>query len=188
MASCTPRCARLPELSDTIHIVAQPSFVPITTADEVRPAFARPDATHVAGRPSETRAPNELHGKGTGFHGPDQGYALSLAHRLSKQLTLRADEDRHDVEVAGALIASRRAATLGRAPTTYDLEVAFGIFGFFGDAPADLVDYRYGALQSISHSYVIQRALVDQIPESTLALQPAEVKAPRADWRALLGI
>jgi hypothetical protein len=167
--------------------VAQPSFVPITTADEVRPAFQRPDASHVSGKPSEVRAPNEPHGEGTGFHGPDQGYALTLAHRIVKRANLRADEDRHDVEVAAALIASRRAASLGRAPTIYDLEVALGIFGYFGDAPTELVDYRQKAFQAIGHSYVTQRQLVDQIPGSTLAMSPAEVAEPSEDWRTLVG-
>jgi hypothetical protein len=168
--------------------VTQPIFVPITHADQVRPSFAQESTAHRTGRPSEVRTPHENTSPGTGFHGPDQGFALTLAHRLLPTLTLRSDENHHDVEVAGALIASRRAASLGRAPSIYDLQVAFGIFGFFGNAPADLVDYRQQAFQAISHNYVAQRALADQIPASTLALNPGDVREPSEQWRDLLGL
>jgi hypothetical protein len=167
--------------------VTQPAFVPINSSDQVRPAFLRPDASHLVGRPSELHGPRTVQGEHMGFQGPDQGYALSLAHRISKRLVLTPGEDPHDVELGTAMIAARRAAGLGRAPTIYDLEVALGIFGFLAQAPEELVEYRRAAFQAIGHSYVAQRNLVDQIPASTLALSPVELATPRSDWRVLVG-
>ena len=75
----------------------------------------------------------------------------------------------------------------GRAPSIYDLEVALGIFGYLGEAPQDLVDYRRGLFQSIGHSYTAQRALVDSVPEESLRLTPADAATASTGWRSILG-
>ena len=36
--------------------MAQPSFVPITEADQVRPTMAQPSSTWLSGRPAEQRS------------------------------------------------------------------------------------------------------------------------------------
>lgn len=167
--------------------MTQPLFVPITTADQVRGAYMPSRSTTVVEKPAEVRTPDDHVGPMTGFHGPDQGYALTLAKRMAKRINLAPGEDLHDVEFAAAVVAGRRAAELGRAPTIYDLEVALGLFGYLGDAPADLVAYRSKAFQAIGHNYVAQRELADQIPQASLSLNPADVAVPRSDWRALVG-
>jgi len=170
--------------------MTQPSFVPIAEADQVRPAL-RLEVSEgwEADRPAELRIPRATPGRGMGTPGPDQGYALTLARRFSDRLVLTAGEDETDVRVGVALLASRRAALFGRAPSIYDVTAALSIFGFLGKAPADLVEARRELFASVSHDYVLQRALVDSVPADTLALAPAEIEASvgAGEWRRLLG-
>jgi hypothetical protein len=170
--------------------MTQPSFVPIAEADQVRPARQ----LHVPGawspsRPAEIRVPVRPSGPGMGTPGPDQGFALRLGHRFADRLRLAGDESAEDATVGCALLAARRAALFGRAPSVHDLAVAFSLWGFLGDAPADLVAARRRAFQSVAHHYDVQRALVDQVPEASLRLTPAEVEARVAegDWSTLVG-
>jgi hypothetical protein len=83
-------------------------------------------------------------------------------------------------------VALRRASLFGRAPVVFDLELAFGVWGFLDDAPADLVAYRRPRFQSAAHHYWDRRQIVDAVPESTLRMQPADVRSRLADWRSLL--
>jgi hypothetical protein len=167
--------------------MAQPSFVPITEADQVRPTTAQPHPTWVEGRPSEERRPTVRTGAGFGSPGPDQGFAIKLAHQMKGRLVLEAGEDAHDVEIGAALVASRRASHFGRAPAVYDLEVALGIFGYLAPAPPELVAYRGSLFQAVGHSWEAQRALVDSVPSSALLLSPEQAAASSDDWRAVLG-
>ena len=167
--------------------MTQPTFVPITNAERVRPVVPQPVPGRAVAKNGEVRVPSQPTGSMLGDPGPDQGYALLLAHRMADRLVLRSDEDRHDVEVGAALLAGRRASMYGRAPSIYDLEVALGIFGYLGEAPQDLVDYRRGLFQSIGHSYTAQRALVDSVPEETLRLTPADAATASTGWRSILG-
>ena len=166
--------------------MAQPSFVPITEADQVRSTIAQPVPTHLAGRPGEMRTPRSSRGAGFGSPGPDQGYALKLAHGLASTIVLAPHEERHDVEVGAALIASKRASLFGRAPSVYDLQVALGLFGYLAEAPQDLVEYRGSLFQAVSHRWVAQRELVDSVPEAALRLAPAEAAASASTWRSTL--
>ena len=158
--------------------MTQPTFVPITKADQVRPARH----LHVPGpwttnRPPELRTPTALRGPSVGTPGTDAGFALRLARRFAHDLRLTEGESEHDVLLGAALIAARRAALYGRAPSIYDLQVAFARWGFLVDAPAELVTARRRAFASVSHDYVAQRALVDAIPDESLRRSPAEVQA-----------
>lgn len=166
--------------------MAQPTFVPVSDADKVRPSYAPPIPLKArANRPGELRSPTLPIGARVGTTGPDQGYALSLSHRLVASLTLEAGEDPHDVALGLALIASRRAALSGRAPCAYDVAVAAGLFGYTATAPADLVEFRRARFTGVAHSYDAQRLLVDSVPESALRLSPDDVSDP-APWRARL--
>jgi len=165
--------------------VTQPTFVPIGQADTVRPAMAQPVASHVVGRPSEVHSPRGQSGDGFGSPGPDQGYALTLAARMHDRLSLAEGEHVHDIEVGLALLASRRAGMYGRAPSIYDLEVAAGIFGFLGDAPQDLVEFRTELFKSLGHSYTSQRALCDRVPDESLAMTPEQAANQRSDWKRI---
>ena len=126
------------------------------------------------------RTPNAPKGKGFGKPGPDQGYALKLAHGMKDRIVLGENEELHDVEVGAALLAARRASLYGRAPSIYDLEVALGLFGFLSEAPSDLVAYRGTLFQAVGHYWESQRKLVDSVPEASLRLTPAEAAA--ANW------
>ncbi len=151
--------------------MTQPTFVPISEADQVRPARH----LHVPGswtttRPAELTTPTARRGRLVGTPGPDAGFALRLAHRCAPDLKLTEGEVEHDVVVGCALIAARRAALFGRGPCIYDVERALALWGFLVDAPAALVAARRQAFSSVSHDYVAQRALVDSIPEEDLRL------------------
>jgi hypothetical protein len=156
--------------------MTQPTFVPISEADQVRPArhLHVPGAWTTA-RPAELTSPTAYRGRRVGTPGPDAGFALRLVRRFEHQLMLGEGESEHDVMVGCALIAARRAALFGRAPCIYDVQFALALWGFLV-APGDLVPARRAAFASVSHDYVTQRALVDAIPEPALRLSPAEAQ------------
>ena len=121
--------------------MTQPTFVPITEADQVRPArhLHVPEAW-TTGRPAELKTPIAPKGRSIGTPGSDAGFALRLAARFAHDLKLTEGETEHDVLLGSALIAARRAALFGRGPSIYDLQVALALFGFLvDDPPAELV-------------------------------------------------
>jgi hypothetical protein len=167
--------------------VTQPEYVPIASAARVRPAERLPPARPwLAQRPGDLKGPLRPTGPGFGTAGPDQGYALKLAHQLAGRLQLAQGHDLDDA-MAGCLgIALRRASLFGRAPVIWDLELAFTLWGYMGDAPADLVEERVRLFQGAAHDYWLQRAIADRVPETTLRLTPAQVVQRLKDWRTLL--
>ncbi|HVX21829.1 MAG TPA: hypothetical protein VHB02_10810 [Acidimicrobiales bacterium] len=170
--------------------MTQPSFVPITEADQVRPSLRlEVPGRWTADRPAELRVPVQPAGPTMGTPGPDQGFALRLARRFEDRLQLAAGEHADDVVVGVALLASRRSALFGRAPSVHDVRAALNLWGFLGAAPADLVEDRRRAFQSVSHDYFVQRALVDRVPEATLRLTPDQVADAVAagGWAELAG-
>ncbi|MHB8681663.1 MAG: hypothetical protein ACYDA2_06180 [Acidimicrobiales bacterium] len=170
--------------------MTQPSYVPIVDADQVRPAYrlATPGQWR-AERVADHRTPGQPHGKDMGVPGPDQGYALLLAHRLfEERLDLVPGVTAEDALVGAAAVAGARAALFGRAPVARDVEMALVLFGFLGDAPDDLVAWRTPLFQAAAHHYEQQRRIVEQVPEPTLRLTPEQVHAQLGNWRALLGL
>lgn len=170
--------------------MTQPSFVPITEGDQVRgarqlqvPGPWSPD------RPAELRTPVRRRGPRMGTPGSDQGFALKLARRFADRLRLSEDESVDDVLTGAALVASRRAGLVGRAPSVHDLTVALSLWGFLDDAPPGLVAVRRSAFRAASHDYEVQRALVDSVPQASLRLAPDEIerRVREGEWRALLG-
>jgi hypothetical protein len=126
-----------------------------------------------------------------GYQGPDQGYALRLARDERDKLRLGPREDPDDAVSGGVGIGLRRASIFGRAPVIHDLRLAFELFAFYDEDPdPELLAHRREAFEELSnpHHYVELRVLVSRIPESTLRLTPAQVRARRAEWRALLGL
>jgi hypothetical protein len=168
--------------------MTQPEYVPIVTGDRVRGAERLPVPDRwTADRPAETDRAFLPTGPRLGTVGPDQGFALRLARRFEDRLELTPGEDKHDA-VAGCVgVATKRAATFGRAPVIYDLEHAFTLWGFLGGAPPELVDLRRAAFQGAGHDYWLVRAIVDQVPDETLRLGPAEVRERLPVWRTLFG-
>jgi hypothetical protein len=158
--------------------MTQPTFVPIAEADQVRPArHMHVPGSWTTSRPAELTVPEHPRGRSMGTPGPDSGFALRLAHRFEHELKLDEGETAHDVELGVALIASKRAALFGRAPSVYDVRFALNLWGFLDDdAPADLRASRRAAFSSISHDYVAQRHLVDSIDEDVLRLTPEDAR------------
>jgi hypothetical protein len=158
--------------------MTQPTFVPIAEADQVRPARH----LHVPGhwmqsRPAELVGPVRRRGRSLGTPGPDQGFALRLAKRFEHDLKLGEGESEHDVVEGVALVASKRAALFGRAPSVYDVQLALRLWGFSDDAPPELVEKRRAAFSGVCHDYVVQRRLVDSVPDALLRLDPEDARA-----------
>jgi hypothetical protein len=156
--------------------MTQPTFVPIAEADQVRPALH----LHVPGawttsRPAEFTGPVARRGRNIGTPGPDSGFALRLAKRFEHEFALGEGESEEDVVLGVALVASKRSALVGRAPSIYDVRFALNLWRFLDpDVPADQREARRELFSSVSHDYVAQRALVDAVPEETLRLSPDE--------------
>ncbi|MGH9149268.1 MAG: hypothetical protein ACRD0D_15785 [Acidimicrobiales bacterium] len=167
--------------------MAQPEWVPVAPADDVRPAERMPPAVGwTVDRPGEIAGLRVPAGGRFGVPGPDQGYALTLARRLHDRLELAPGEHRDDV-VAGCLaVALKRASLFGRAPVTHDLELAATLFGFLGGAPAALVEFRRPLFAGAAHDYWAGRRTADAVPEPTLRLTPAAVGERLASWESLL--
>jgi hypothetical protein len=170
--------------------MAQPEYVPIADRDRVQVAEGLP----VPGRWVADRA-GEVRGEGAqptgprfGVAGPDQGYALKLAHEMKPRLVLRPRESAEDV-VAGCLgVGLKRASLYGRAPVMPDLELAFGLWGFLDQAPDDLAAFRRPLFMGVAHNYGGQRAIAGRVGPEVLRLTPTEVRtrAVSSGWRELL--
>jgi hypothetical protein len=157
--------------------MTQPTFVPIAEADQVRPArHMHVPGSWTTSRPAELTVPEHPRGRSMGTPGPDSGFALRLAHRFEPEFKLGPGETAHDVALGAALIAAKRAALFGRAPSVYDVRFALNLWGFLEDAPAELRATRRAAFSSISHDYVAQRSLVDSVDEDVLRLTPEDAR------------
>jgi hypothetical protein len=161
--------------------MTQPTFVPISEADQVRPARHM----HVPGawttsRVAELSGPRAHAGRSVGTPGPDAGFALRLARRFEHDLKLGEGETEHDALYGCALIAARRAALFGRAPCIYDLQFAMAAWSFTVVAPAPVQAARRAAFSAVSHDYVAQRTLVDAFGEGTLRLSPDDAQGVAA--------
>ena len=80
----------------------------------------------------------------------------------------------------------KRARLYGRAPVRVDLEVAFTLFGWLGDAPPDLVEWRRLAVAGLAEDYFRRRALVDRVANDVLRRRPEAIREDLARWRELL--
>jgi hypothetical protein len=169
--------------------VTQPEYVPIATVDRVRPVERLPaPEPWRPERPADVAAPVPPSGPGFGRTGPDLGYGLKLAKRFGPRLQLADGESVDDAVAGGFAVGSRRAASFGRAPVIYDMELAYTLWGFLGGAPADLVDYRRGLFVGAAHHYEQQRTIADRVRQDTLRLTPGQVAERLADWRSLLAV
>ena len=171
--------------------MAAPDYVPVSPQDRPRRATQMPPADRWRlGRPGDfvQTLARQPEGRRLGNPVPDGGYALRLASMFRDRVRLDPGESWEDVEAGCVGIAMRRAALFGRAPVVWDLEVAFGMWGYLSDdPPADLVAERRRSFQAAGHDYWDQRAIVDRVPDTTLRLSPADVtaRAASSDWRSL---
>ena len=167
--------------------MGQPDYVPLSSADRVRPTDRLPPAKRwYQDRPAEITGPQVPTGRRRGIPGPDQGYGMMLAEQFEDQLQLEEGERPDDV-IPGCLgVGLRRAALFGRAPVKADMEFAFTLWGFLGGAPPELVELRKPLFQGTAKAYLDQRAIVDHVAESTLRLTPEQVREHLAsDWQSL---
>jgi hypothetical protein len=167
--------------------MTQPEYVPVSTADRVRPVERLPVARPWrADRPSDEANAVVPSGSLFGHTGPDLGYGLKLARRFEDRLQSAEGEAAEDAVAGCFAVGSRRAAAFGRAPVIYDMELAYTLWGFLGGAPADLIAFRKPRFKGAAHDYWIQRDIADRVMEPTLRLSPAEVRARLHDWRSLI--
>jgi hypothetical protein len=173
--------------------MAAPKFARVSPVDDAR-AYASPDVVPPSWKPDR---PADLigfqpEGPRLGYQGPDQGFALKIANGFSDRLQLQPGERSVDA-VQGCLgIALRRASIFSRAPVVHDLTIAFTIWGFLDSTPpAELLAARARLFEGVSntlHHYDEARELVDMVPEATLRMTPAQVKAAYpARWKELVG-
>ena len=171
--------------------MAAPEYVPVDRTRVLRTYQSpqRRPGPWLADRPGELVDVGQPTGPALGSQGPDQGYVLRLARQFEGKLVLTTGEHERDALAGASGIALKRASLFGRAPVVHDLTVALTIWGFLGDAPADLVEQRRRLFEEVSspHHYAEARRIVDLVPEATLRKTPQQVaEAHRADWRALL--
>jgi len=170
--------------------MTQPSYVPIVEADQVRAAYRlRTPLPWKADRVADLRSPGQPRQKDMGVPGPDQGYALLLAHRLfEERLQLSPGITADDALSGAAEVASARAAVFGRAPVAPDVEMALMLFGFLGDGPDDLLEWRTALFRAASHHYEQRRQIVDAVAEPTLRMTSEQVHARLGQWRELVNL
>src|SRR4051812_37270215 len=125
-------------------------------------------------------------GRRLGSNGPDLGYGIKLARTFEDRLVVVEGETVGDALAGGFVVGAKRASLFGRAPVVYDFELAFTLWGFMPGAPADLVAFRTPLFMGAGHHYEQQRGVADRVPEETLRMKPADVKAQLSDWKSLL--
>jgi hypothetical protein len=166
--------------------MAAPEYVPVSLNELPRLKEPIPAAGHWrAERPADLKGAQPV-GPMLGRQGPDQGYALLLAHRFEDRLQLEEAEHPEDA-IAGCVgVATKRASIFGRAPVIWDLELAFTLWGFLGPAPDYLAEFRKPLFEGARHHYWDQREIVDLVPDDTLRLTPQRVRDRLSDWRGML--
>src|SRR6478609_3175783 len=164
--------------------MAAPEYVPINVRDDPRSYKSPPWRTVEwrADRPAEVVDAGQPRGHLLGSQGPDQGYIWKLVRLFDGKLVATIGERREDV-IAGCVgVALKRASLFGRAPVVHDLTVAFTVWGFLTEAPAELVEIRARLFEAVSnpHHYPKQRAIVDAVPDATLLRPHRDVVADHA--------
>ncbi|MCC5954277.1 MAG: hypothetical protein JJU45_19475 [Acidimicrobiia bacterium] len=169
--------------------MAAPEYVPQPKIDHTRVYHSPPWTPEpwMADRPAEIRGGQPV-GPRLGTPGPDQGYAFRLARRFETQLQLDDGERAEDAVAGCVMVALKRASLYSRAPMVHDLQVAFTLWGFLGDAPEELRKLRRAEFDGVAHPhhYMKLRRIPDLVPRSTLRQTPDEVAAMlRTDWKTL---
>jgi hypothetical protein len=166
-------------------------YVPTRPEDAPRRSVAIPPAVGwKAVRPGDLDPAEPIHKKGNlfGTPGPDSGYALTLAERFHDRISVVFPETVHDAEELGAQFAMRRAGVLGRAPIQPDVELGLTLFGWLGDPPADLVEWRRLAVANVAHDYARRTTLIEAIPEWVVRHRVDDIRTRMGEWRHLLGL
>ncbi|GBD85434.1 hypothetical protein BMS3Abin02_01842 [bacterium BMS3Abin02] len=157
--------------------MAQQPNIELDRADLPRPAPAPAAATWTQRRPGEITTPEQAKWGGSfGRPGPDAGWALHLVQD--------AEFDRGDrpdvLERIVATTAAARAASVGRGPTSEDVEVALILLGLRPeplpeDVVATLADARRAAIDHAAHERDKGRSFLQAVSMDELAAKPAEL-------------
>ncbi len=124
----------------------------------------------ISGRPAEQTSALPRNAR-FGNQGPDQGYALKIVRHFRDKVYLTSSEEWKDAAEVAVIVGLKRASLFGRAPSRYDLEAGFCIWGFFDPEPdSELVKLRRDKLKNIGavHNYLLQRSIADSIPPDVL--------------------
>ncbi|HTV12880.1 MAG TPA: hypothetical protein VME20_13575 [Acidimicrobiales bacterium] len=165
--------------------MAQPDYVPLASSDRVRPSsrLSVPRGWEQE-RPAELLSLRPPEGKRFGATGPDLGYGLKLAKRVSERAALAKGEHLEDVVAGCFATGCRRASNFHRAPVVGDMEWAFALWGLFPGAPEGLVAYRRPIFAGAAHDYVRQRQIVDLVQAEAVRVPAGNVQAGLgANWR-----
>lgn len=147
--------------------MSQPTFVPISPAGAVRAVRPTTPVRSVVVKPGLQR--HATVGVGTGTPAPNEGFAFTLAERALAAVTFVHHHDRADVVCGVALLAAKRANVLGRAPTSTDVAVVLELFRLKGRVRLEPSYTKPFA--GLSHSYVAQRAFVDEVSAADLGVR-----------------
>lgn len=171
--------------------MAAPTYVPVDPADQPRDYESAPrrDKSWEADRPGETIGAPMPEGGLYGNQGPDIGYALKLVGLRKDRVKVQADESLHDAEAGAVAVAMRRAGLFGRAPILADIDVAYTVWGFYDEQPANgLRVLRAEMFEGAGHhhGYPLQREIASYVDEGALHMTLSEVTAAhQADWASL---
>jgi len=168
--------------------MAAPEYVPRSPVDKARVYESPPWSGDrwLADRPGELSGRQPM-GPRLGYPGPDQGFVLKLARDFESRLVLTEGESAADAIAGACVVALKRASLFGRAPVVHDLTAAFTIWGFLGEADAELVRLRRPLFEEVAnpHHYMELRRVADLVPQAVLRLSHQEIAGVAAsDWRA----
>ncbi|MDG1845554.1 MAG: hypothetical protein P8J01_04085 [Acidimicrobiales bacterium] len=142
-------------------------------------------------RPAEQKSASSKNSR-FGYQGPDQGYALKIVQYFHERVYLTSDERWTDAAQTAVVVGLKRASLFGRAPTRFDLEAAFCLWGFFDPTPdVELVELRIDNLTNIgtSHNYLQRRVVADCIPVDGLKQGLEKIlESYTNDWHSLIDV
>jgi hypothetical protein len=176
--------------------MATDPFIAVRRGDEPRRSVPLPPAQPWwATRPGDldVHQPHQPQGGPYGYQGPDQGYALKLAHLFKGKVVLAPGERWEDASYGVLAVASRRASLSGRAPVKDDLEIAFLVWGLLPSripVPSrdKLAAMRRRTFADIIGDPLLLRQIADAVSEEVLYLSPREVEERMAGGAILVTI
>jgi hypothetical protein len=118
-----------------------------------------------------------------GRPGPNVGYALTLARRVSDGFKVAPHEPLDDALAVVGELAMKRAASFGRAPVVADVHVAAALLGYQNDVDPEFAAWRAHAVHGAHHDYVARRTVVDAVADDALRAPPQD-PAALAELRA----
>lgn len=123
-------------------------------------------------KPGLVTAPEEYPTGGMFGHiGPDHGYALRLISGYE------LPDDDPDLRSVVAGLTQARAAALGRAAITEDIEVALMLCGYWPESPPSLVERRERWLAAAPHDQRPGQTAVAEVDDADLILNSGQLRA-----------